>query len=801
MSSDLVVFMYRYKDVDARVFDHNFQSFVRHNPDIDVVQVNPADVEDPVWREIEGDNRVAWRNCDLIIYDFYRRNPNYQRYMYVEWDTYCTINVCELIEPVKDCDVTCRTVRYPGLDNYCNFKELPKILGDAHNVACALTPLCGSSYSAKALSIMSAKNELHEKDLFCEVRAGYLARSNGLSLGNYPKHCEALRGYPIPLRLVKGKGLWHQVKSRYSPPAEPLPGCPAVGEWAGTHPHWSSRVSLRPDGYVARDNKHQGYWTFYPDGNELVLAWDRYAPEKLTLGPDGFENEYCTLRKHEALAADSGLKKPVDIYLFGIRRSGNHGFAKWLLGQFPHLPVDKSNKDIGVWYDDYNHHLGRKAGLVPDENLAPRMDDVRLISYENDTRLIREDEREQLLCKEDGVDKYCFVILRNPLNWYASYSRYQYTPKVPEAHLFELMLQYFEIFHLQKKDPRVVAVLFDRWVTDPEYRKEIARRITQRPTDRGFGKMETIGVGSSFDGWKYKDKAHKMDLLRRYHHLAAEVREELLRNPRVKRMLDSFPPLPGLPPATIADSQLWINAAPSFKPVTAVASICHTPEIIPAWLKHYREMGVNQFAINVAKHHDGTDEREALKKVLLDNSKGDIFLTDVPDWDNTHNLLSQRLGFGWIIPLDMDEFCEFPYPLEQLVTMLEEGDRTCVLGRLIDRVTPDGSIPSKLPSVNVLKDFPLSVRFTESCRGNCRKIMLVRWNIPVSAGHHAAKIERPLKTRGVVWHVKWFGDVIDKIQAFYDRRARADSPMKRRMTEMLRHLRKHGGINTSGIIC
>ena len=40
-------------------------------------------------------------------------------------------------------------------------------------------------------------------------------------------------------------------------------------------------------------------------------------------------------------ASMAAKKNDVDIFVFGVRRCGNHGIIRWLLGQFPHIHIGR----------------------------------------------------------------------------------------------------------------------------------------------------------------------------------------------------------------------------------------------------------------------------------------------------------------------------------------------------------------------------------------------------------------------------------------------------------------------------
>lgn len=237
----------------------------------------------------------------------------------------------------------------------------------------------------------------------------------------------------------------------------------------------------------------------------------------------------------------------IDIYFFGMRRSGNHGVIKWLLGQFNHLNPKENLRERGVFYNDYNNYNHNNNNnnmpeyLVPVE---PRKDRVRLISYEEDERLLSQAHRDRLLKAEKGMTKHCFVLLRHPLNWYASYGalgkQFGWPELTPKSWALDLMLKYFEDFQAMSKDRRVVPIIFDRWFKEPSYRRTIAKTIVNVPNDKGFGIMDTQSPPSSFEGWKRVDSASKLGVLERWKSIPKEELKELLANERLARIVKEF---------------------------------------------------------------------------------------------------------------------------------------------------------------------------------------------------------------------------------------------------------------------
>ena len=557
MGSDLVVFMPHFDGVDEKVYENNFQSFVRHNPDADVVRFDDKDCKDPYWQKIRKDKHLAWRNCDLLIYDFYRQNPQYEHYLYVEWDTYCTMNVRKIVEPVVSAGLACKTIFMRPMDGWGPtfrgfISEMPNEVQDQLLGLCSL---CPTYIHRNVLEQLAKPHWLKDQNLFCELRMGTIARLSNVKPVEFPLYRKGLTAAGFHMSQINGEGLWHQVKYRFSETPPQGEDCELAGVWHGFHPHWTSKLLLNKDGTMSGDATDRGRWLLYPDG-ELILGWDNYPPEQLFKSDDGFTNGSFTLYRYMPL----------------VRRRGKT--------------------------------------LVED---------------------------------------------------------------------------------------------------------------------------------------------------------------------------------PSPPPANIS----------------LITTVSHSTELIPHFLKHYREMGIKQFVFAVKKELDGVDNRDTMRDSILAMSQDDIWVTSINEiGDSGHayiNVLARQLHTDWILPADLDEFQWYPQSLSAVVKSLNDSNRNCVVGYLIDRVTADGSFPKALPNDNILETFPRAVKFSEKVmKQNCRKVMLARPTVKFNGGEHSAEGEMPAEFTGTVWHIKWFGDVIGKLNAMLKWRHDHRYPWAAESSRALVHIQENHGIAMKG---
>ena len=114
------------------------------------------------------------------------------------------------------------------------------------------------------------------------------------------------------------------------------------------------------------------------------------------------------------------------------------------------------------------------------------------------------------------------LVVREARNWIASClkrretARYEY-----EKDVFKELPQRIELWKQHAKialdaPSWLKVILFDRWVSDAEYRLSICKRLDIPFTDAGLNDVVRFGSGSSFDARRYHGRAQEMDVLNRW---------------------------------------------------------------------------------------------------------------------------------------------------------------------------------------------------------------------------------------------------------------------------------------------
>lgn len=196
------------------------------------------------------------------------------------------------------------------------------------------------------------------------------------------------------------------------------------------------------------------------------------------------------------------------IRIVGMSRSGNHAIINWILNQiegpwvFLNCVEPKTNPFHSARpLDCGNAVLASHPALRKGEEHQVRAAAGCLAFSQEDTFLqpaLGERATELQGTFENGAD---VLILRDPYNLMASRKRFDWSFVTPltERRIWKQHAK--RVLSGQgfcKR--RLVPILYNRWASDPDYRKQIAGRIGLRFSDVGWDRTAACGGGSSFEG-------------------------------------------------------------------------------------------------------------------------------------------------------------------------------------------------------------------------------------------------------------------------------------------------------------
>ncbi|HEV7518815.1 MAG TPA: hypothetical protein VGR07_21165 [Thermoanaerobaculia bacterium] len=231
----------------------------------------------------------------------------------------------------------------------------------------------------------------------------------------------------------------------------------------------------------------------------------------------------------------------LEIRLAALRRSGSHAVVHWLLRQLPGrgvflnsckpgenpyascyrgdslaCPADPEAAAAGIDLD-----RERDQGPSPKDFLLYNFEDRELPAVFSDAFEVAHDG-----WLGTSVRRFDLLVLRDPWNNLASLLRWARGAVYPisldsVAKAARLWKGYArealgETAYLRHGR---TPVLFNRWVTDPAYRAELAERLGVPFTDAGRDEVAPWGPttwGDSFDGLAYDGRAGEMPVLERW---------------------------------------------------------------------------------------------------------------------------------------------------------------------------------------------------------------------------------------------------------------------------------------------
>lgn len=223
-----------------------------------------------------------------------------------------------------------------------------------------------------------------------------------------------------------------------------------------------------------------------------------------------------------------------------------------------------------------------------------------------------------------------------------------------------------------------------------------------------------------------------------------------------------------------------------------ISSILYDYQILPYFIRHYQEQGVNKFFFFVydIKFDLEIENCFFIKSSIEENS----FCAEL---DSEVRNFMRRIFVKkneWYVIADLDEFSTIEnMTLKETTLKCEEKKCDVILGNFYDRITLDGSIPQKL-SNNLWEQFPVIAPVTERIRkAPTHKLVAAKGNIASDWGHHTPLgnfIAYP--TRARVNHFSWWGDPVGRLKKRCESRANRDT--KKTYKNVIEHIEKNNKI-------
>ncbi len=243
--------------------------------------------------------------------------------------------------------------------------------------------------------------------------------------------------------------------------------------------------------------------------------------------------------------------------------------------------------------------------------------------------------------------------------------------------------------------------------------------------------------------------------------------------------------------------------------ILAITGILHACDLLPYYLDHYRQLGVERFVIACNPDQGGGELGRQL------SAQADVETLPLPRTFRRSNLVGMveeetRLRVAgpddWVIPADLDELNQYPDDLPEIVRAMEHDGYTHLVGELRDRLADGGELTSLLPfsrGVPIWHQYPLEGSVTSQlARGSVEKVLLSRGDLGWTVGHHRMRPTPMLKAypkMGTAYHFKWREGLAGNLAWRVDHESRARAPWYEESQRLGDHVREHGRINLDQI--
>ena len=164
----------------------------------------------------------------------------------------------------------------------------------------------------------------------------------------------------------------------------------------------------------------------------------------------------------------------------------------------------------------------------------------------------------------------------------------------------------------------------------------------------------------------------------------------------------------------------------------------------------------------------------------------------------------------WVVHADADEFHEYPRSLHELIAEFDGNQINTVQGRLVDRITSDGSLKEVDTAPPIWDQFPVICRVSERILkvqaqdGEKWKLMMYRGYLRSNRG--SGQIDRKfdaearyLKSDFRIHHFKWTSDVIRKLETRVATYKRLDNQWWDLSQNFLDYYKRHGRLRLQDV--
>ena len=199
-------------------------------------------------------------------------------------------------------------------------------------------------------------------------------------------------------------------------------------------------------------------------------------------------------------------------------------------------------------------------------------------------------------------------------------------------------------------------------------------------------------------------------------------------------------------------------------PHTALLISCvgveHDLALLPHFLRHYLDLGIAPERMHLVLNAPTADAPSLARARAVLAAHGvepaeewvAPYTSDTM-WEKRREV-QRRVAApaDWVVSADVDEFCEFPAPLAEVLAACERRGVNCVQGVFIDRLAPGGRLAPVEAEPSIWDQFPIEAdvictlrRDEDGYQAGTVNIMACRGDVlPSRGGHHPLHDGRPV---------------------------------------------------------
>jgi hypothetical protein len=251
-----------------------------------------------------------------------------------------------------------------------------------------------------------------------------------------------------------------------------------------------------------------------------------------------------------------------EVRVIGMSRSGNHAIINWILSQadgrtcFLNCVEGKTNPFTSArpLHSGLPYQANYREFDWEQEQIGQfSKKDLLLYSYEDNflgyvCHPLFEQNHDRWV--GSSLQRFDILILRDPFNLFASRLRAgKDLSPISVATAVRIWKQHARecIGQSRHLNQSPVLINYNRWVTEPPYRQQLAVKLGLNFTDASINTVHKTAGGSSFDGSHYDGHASRMKVLERWKFYQNDPTYQQILHPElVTYGMKLFAPLPGV---------------------------------------------------------------------------------------------------------------------------------------------------------------------------------------------------------------------------------------------------------------